>query len=433
MLQLIASLEGHSDRAWAVAWNPTRPILASCSGDKTVRLYAFSPDWSGHLLHSQEADHAGAPPQPASKRRIAYRFNLLNTIQTGHSRTVRNIAWHPQGRSLATASFDTTVSIWEEIDQDAVNDESDGRAGGQLRDEEDEAVDKDWECVSTLEGHESEVKAVRWNSDGNLIATSGRDKSVWVWESTPSFDFECLAVLMDHSQDVKNIAWHPKEELLASASYDDTILMYAASEDDDEWLVCHTLRGHTSTVWSLAFSPDGDYLATVSDDRSLRIWHRTRITNTGLSSAFRVGRSEKEKWTCVKVIDEAHERCIYSVDWTATSSAATSGSKSLGILATGGGDGRIAIWRASSTGKGEETVCHVDLADSIEQAHGVSDVNAVSFCRFQPSKTRRRDASSDEDSDDEPQSDHDARWPGVHLLLASAGDDGSVHVYQCED
>lgn len=136
---------GHHDRAWHVAWNPIQPLLASCSSDKSVRLYSYN------LPSSSPADL----PE----------FKLVASIPTGHSRTVRTVAWSPSGKTLATASFDSTVGIWEK----AEDDEEDGTKG-------------DWECISTLEGHESECKSVGYSFNGTLLASCSRDKSVWVWE-----------------------------------------------------------------------------------------------------------------------------------------------------------------------------------------------------------------------------------------------------------
>ncbi|KAG5653573.1 hypothetical protein H0H81_012262 [Sphagnurus paluster] len=382
-LKPLAVLPGHTDRAWNIAWNPTRPLLASCSADKSVRIYAYTPN----------------TPTPA--------FTPLSTIPTGHTKAVRALAWSPSGRTLATASFDSNIGIWE---QEHAHDD--------MHDDNDDAMigDGEWECVSQLEGHETECKSVAYSSTGTLLASCSRDKTVWVWEVHPDSDFECMGVLMDHTQDVKCVAWHPTQEVrsytllpphppthpylhtqvLASASYDDTIKLYIDDPQDD-WFCFATLTGHTSTVWCIAFSPCGAYLASASDDRTVRVWQR-------------VG-AEEYRWECALVL-EGHERSVYSLSWGVGVGAGTSPStgtgkekekdenKHLGWLASTGGDGRILVWELS---EGPTKPAHRLIA-RVEAAHGVYDVNAVAWC---------------------PRAGHTD-------LLATAGDDGATRVWKMD-
>jgi transducin (beta)-like 1 len=88
----------------------------------------------------------------------------------------------------------------------------------------------------------------------------------------------CINNLQAHSKEIYTIKWSPTGPgtqnpnanlILASASFDSTVKLW-----DVENAAClHTLSKHTEPVYSVAFSPDGRYLATGSFDRCVNIWN----------------------------------------------------------------------------------------------------------------------------------------------------------------
>jgi WD40 repeat protein len=113
-----------------------------------------------------------------------------------------------------------------------------------------------------------------------------------------------------------------ENQILASCSYDDTIRIWIDDPQDD-WDCTAILRGHTSTVWSIAFSPDGNYIASGSDDRTVRIWKRM----------------QQHKWECVHVLEGHHDRTIFSVAWGEGKAG------SLGWIVSASSDGQIVVYQ----------------------------------------------------------------------------------------
>ncbi|XP_006010319.1 probable cytosolic iron-sulfur protein assembly protein ciao1 [Latimeria chalumnae] len=262
-LALITRFSAHPDsRCWFLAWSPTGTLLASCGGDRVIRIWG------------QEGDS----------------WVCKSVLEEGHQRTVRKVAWSPCGNYLASASFDATTCIWRKKQEE-------------------------FECITTLEGHENEVKSVSWAPSGSLLATCSRDKSVWVWEVDEDDEYECVSVLNSHTQDVKHVIWHPNGELLASASYDNTIKLY--KEDDDDWICFGTLEGHESTVWSIAFDKSGERLASCSDDKTVKIWQDYKPGNEqGV-----VCSGTDSSWKCVCTLSGFHTRTVYDISWCALTDA----------------------------------------------------------------------------------------------------------------
>ena len=87
----------------------------------------------------------------------------------------------------------------------------------------------------------------------------------------------CVHDLQAHNKEIYTIKWSPTGPgtnnpnmnlILASASFDSTVRLW----DVDRGLCIHTLTKHTEPVYSVAFSPDGKYLASGSFDKCVHIW-----------------------------------------------------------------------------------------------------------------------------------------------------------------
>lgn len=258
------TLRGHSSVVWSVTISPDSQILASSSGDQTIKLWQLStrkelrsieghnywvrtlsitPD--GQILASGSDDNTIKLWQLSTGK-------LLRTLK-GHSRWVRSLAMTPDGQILASSSNDQTIKLWQLS------------TGKELH---------------TLTGHSDWIGSLAMTPDGQILASASNDQTIKLWQLSTGKE---LRTLTGHSDWVRTLAITPDGQILASGSYDKTIKLWQLSTGRELF----TLTGHTEGVRTLALTPDGQILASGSDDNTIKLWHlstgKELLTLTGHS------------------------------------------------------------------------------------------------------------------------------------------------------
>jgi WD40 repeat protein len=123
------------------------------------------------------------------------------------------------------------------------------------------------QTVKELKGHTHWVQTLIFSSDSRFLVSGSYDNTIRVWDMVGSSPVRVLEGHTDYVMDLSLL----DDRVLASGSYDNTIRMWDLSSPSNNQAV-KVIEGHTSSVWGVAFSPNGTTLFSCSHDQTIRMW-----------------------------------------------------------------------------------------------------------------------------------------------------------------
>jgi len=261
-------LAGHDGPVRCVAFSPNGQLVLSGSDDNSLRVWDASDGASvqtlrghGSAVHSCTFSPDGQNILAGDDDRV-FVWNLAgyeesrvlhSTVFRGHEDAVLSARFSPDGQKVVLASRDRTASLWNAATGKALQ--------------------------KFQEGHDFLVSSAQYFPNGKWIATGAGDNTVRIWNATAGTELVAFAP----TGRIGTLAISPDNRWIATGSAGNDVQIWAAPSgqaavkpaalDALEKPIAQ-LTGHQAVVSALAFSLDGQWLASGDDIGRVRVWRR---------------------------------------------------------------------------------------------------------------------------------------------------------------
>jgi WD40 repeat protein len=308
------SIQAHTDIINDLAFSPDGKMIVSVSVDQTIRLWdATSHEEIGGPFATLGGEISDVDFHPEGRLfttacadgsitlwSLDAKSSLIQ-VMSGHNDRVWDADFTSDGQVIASAGADQIVNIWNVSDHpqllhsltgdigqvyalDFSPDDTMLAAGGQLG-----IQIWDWETgkeiLRLMEGHTAPIIGLEFSPDGNVLASGSMDTTILIWDvATGTIIGEPLA---GHQATVNDLAFSHDGDLLGSVACVHPDDLYCEGGElilwdlGDEPISSRSISIHAHNVWALAFSPDGETLATGSADETIQLWEVVSLEPVG--------------------------------------------------------------------------------------------------------------------------------------------------------
>ncbi|CAE6532542.1 unnamed protein product [Rhizoctonia solani] len=163
----------------------------------------------------------------------------------GHKDVVSSVTFSPDSKSIASASWDKTIRIWDTHSLAPIGE--------------------------PLEGHADLIYSASYSPLGNVVASGSWDHTIRLWDAATGQRIG--EPLKGHTGAVNSVAFSPNGNSIATGSEDKTIRLWDVAKRNQ---TSKPFKGPTSCVRSLAFSPDGTHITSGTIDAAVCVWNVER-------------------------------------------------------------------------------------------------------------------------------------------------------------